>query len=80
MKTKVFGTAVFAALAAGVVVALRRFGPELAERGMNKCHEMMGHLAEEYPPKQAVQEEGREDSEAGNVGEDQKRQALAATT
>jgi len=80
MKTKVFGTAVFAALAAGVVVALRRFGPELAERGMNKCHEMLGHRVEEYPPKQAVQEEGREDSEAGNVGEEQKKQALAATT
>lgn len=54
MNTKVFGAAVFAALAAGVVVALRRFGPEPAGRG--------------------------EDSEAGNVGEEQKRQALAATT
>lgn len=57
MKTKVFGAAVFAALAAGVLVALRRFAPELAERAMNRCHEMMGHLAEECPPQQAVQEE-----------------------
>lgn len=63
---KIFGAAVFATVAAVAVVGLRRFGPTLAERGMKKCHEMMGrHMSQEHPPKQTAQTraEGQEDTE-----------------
>lgn len=80
---KIFGTAVFATLAAVAVVGLRRFGPRLAERGMKKCHEMMDrHMSQEYPPKQTVQNRGevQEDTEPGHLGKEQKTPAMAGTT
>ena len=42
MKKVIIGAAVFAAALAGA----RRFGPTLAERGMNKCHQMMSKCQE----------------------------------
>lgn len=70
---KVLGTVVSSALVAVGVVALRRFGPGLAERGMNKCHELMGHMSEGCPPGQTVQ--GQEEVGAGReVGHEREGQ------
>ena len=55
MKAKFIGTAVFAAVTAVLIVAFRRFGSRLAERGMKKCHEMMTRMGKECPPGQSVQ-------------------------
>jgi hypothetical protein len=82
MNGKVLGAAVFAASAAVVVVALRRFGPALAERGMKKCHEMMRRMSQEYPHERAVpgQDKGHEDSDLGHLGKGQKTPSMAVTT
>ena len=55
MKARFIGTAVFAAVTAVLVVAFRRVGPRLAERGMEKCHEMMTRMGKECPPGQSAQ-------------------------
>ena len=44
MKKVIIGAAVFAAALAGA----RRFGPTLAQRGTNKCHQMMGKCGEMF--------------------------------
>lgn len=44
MKKMIIGAAVFAA----ALVALRRFGPAIHQRAMNKCHQMMGKCQEMF--------------------------------
>lgn len=44
MKKMIIGAAVFVA----ALAAARRFGPALAQRGMNKCHQMMGKCQEMF--------------------------------
>lgn len=55
MKATFMRTAVVAAVTAVLVVAFRRVGPGLAERGMNRCHEMMTRMGKECPPGQSAQ-------------------------
>lgn len=43
MKKMIIGAAVFVA-----ALAARRFGPALAQRGMNRCHQMMGKCQEMF--------------------------------
>ena len=44
MRKVIIGAAVLAV----ALVTARRFGPALAQRGMNKCHQMMGKCQEMF--------------------------------
>jgi hypothetical protein len=44
MKKAIIGAAVFVA----ALAAARRFGPAIAQRGMKKCHQMMGKCQEMF--------------------------------
>ena len=48
MKKVIIGAAVSAAVFAAGLAALRRFGPAIHERAMNKCHQMMGKCQEMF--------------------------------
>jgi hypothetical protein len=50
MKKAIIGTTGLAAVSTVVIVAVRRFGPDLAERGIRKCHEMMARITEQSEP------------------------------
>ena len=34
--------------------AVRRFGPALGKRAMDKCHDMFDHMPEDFPPKRMM--------------------------
>jgi hypothetical protein len=36
------------------VAALRRFGPALQQRAMEKCEQMLDHMPDEFPPKRMM--------------------------
>lgn len=55
MKKAIIGATVLAAVSTVVVGVLRRFGPELARRGMQKCHEVMTGMAQQGSPEPSVQ-------------------------
>lgn len=55
MKKAIERTTVLAAVSAVGFVALRRFGPDLAQRGMQKCHEMMDRVSEQGTSERAAQ-------------------------
>ena len=71
MKARFIGTAVIAAVTAALIVAFRRVGPRLAERGMKKCHEMMTRMGKECPPGQSAQHtsEGAEKTTPSNASD-----------
>jgi hypothetical protein len=50
MKKVVIAAAVFA----GAIAALRRFGPALGRRAMKKCEDMVEHMPEGFLPKRLM--------------------------
>ena len=58
MKKLIIGTAVVVAAGA----AVRRFGPALGTRAMDKCHDLFDRMPQDFPPKRMMRgiEETRE--------------------
>lgn len=78
MKKLIVATAAFAV----ALAALRRFAPELHERGMKKCHEMMTKCQEKFA-RQAGAPEGTARMSATTAGteqaaSDERERAVAA--
>jgi hypothetical protein len=81
MKKKIIGATILAAVSTIVVVVLRRFGPELARRGMQKCHEMMAGIAPQGSSEQSVQFTGDcSGAHQGGSGDEQKPQAARSAS
>ena len=78
MKKAIIGTGL-AAVSTVVIVAVRRFGPDLAERGIRKCHEMMARITEQSEPSVQLTADCA-DGHKGNAREtEQKPQTRAAS-
>ena len=76
MKKAIIGATVLAAVSTAVVGALRRFGPDLARRSMQKCHEMMAGMAQQSSSEPSVQFTGDcGGAHQGGSGDEQKPQA-----
>lgn len=75
MKKAIIGATVLAAVSTVVVGALRRFGPDLARRGMQKCHQMMASMAQQGSSEPSVQFTGDcAGAHQGGSGDEQKPQ------
>lgn len=45
---------VVAAVVAGILTLIRRFGPRLGALAMQKCEEMLDRMPEDFPPKRMM--------------------------
>ena len=77
MKKAIIGTGL-AALSTVVIVAVRRFGPDLAERGIRKCHEMT-RITEQSEPSVQLTGDCAEGHKGGARETEQKPQTRAAS-
>jgi hypothetical protein len=74
-----------AAVVAVALVTARRFGPALAQRGMSKCHQMMGKCGEMFsqhagsPPGMACAGTATGGSAQAEAGDHEPAQATAAS-
>ena len=81
MKKVIIAAAVFA----GALVAARRFGPAIAQRAMNKCHQMMSKCGEMFgqqaghPAEMGCMSAATPGSEQAAAGEHEPHEATAAS-
>lgn len=79
MKKAIIGATVLATVSTVVVGALRRFGPDLARRGMQKCHQMMASMAQQGSSEPSVQFTG-DCAGQGGSGDEQKPQVARSAS